>query len=295
MTLILSGSDGLSDVDGSAATPAIRGTDANTGIFFGTDIIGFSEGGVEAMRIDASGNVGLNVTPNAWGSTYKAFQAGTTNVVAGIASQTDNFVLHNFVNAYFDGTNWKYIASQEAGRYELTRNVHKWFNAPSGTAGNTITFTQALTLNANGALALQGASTSATGVGITFPATQSASSDANTLDDYEEGTWTPSVSVSGFTQSVSSTSGIYTKIGNVVTVRMAVNLSSSGRPTSYSEITGIPFTPSTTSVGVFAGGNPGAGIQGGSMYASSGGSLFWYATNGTTDSNSWSCTVTYFV
>ena len=55
MSLILSGSDGLSDVDGSAATPAIRGTDANTGIFFGSDIIGFSEGGVEAMRINASG------------------------------------------------------------------------------------------------------------------------------------------------------------------------------------------------------------------------------------------------
>jgi hypothetical protein len=53
MSLILSGTDGLSDVDGSAATPAIRGTDANTGIFFGTDIIGFSEGGVEAARFNA--------------------------------------------------------------------------------------------------------------------------------------------------------------------------------------------------------------------------------------------------
>jgi hypothetical protein len=59
MSLILSGTDGLSDVDGSAATPAIRGTDANTGIFFGTDIIGFSEGGVEAMRINASGDIGI--------------------------------------------------------------------------------------------------------------------------------------------------------------------------------------------------------------------------------------------
>jgi len=53
MSLILSGTDGLSDVDGTAATPAIRGTDANTGIFFGADIIGFSEGGVEAARINA--------------------------------------------------------------------------------------------------------------------------------------------------------------------------------------------------------------------------------------------------
>jgi hypothetical protein len=53
MTLILSGTDGLSDIDGSAATPAIRGTDANTGIFFGADIIGFAEGGAEVARFNA--------------------------------------------------------------------------------------------------------------------------------------------------------------------------------------------------------------------------------------------------
>jgi hypothetical protein len=53
MTLILSGTNGLSDIDGSAATPAIRGTDANTGIFFGADIIGFAEGGAEVARFNA--------------------------------------------------------------------------------------------------------------------------------------------------------------------------------------------------------------------------------------------------
>jgi hypothetical protein len=60
MSLILSGTDGLSDVDGSAATPAIRGTDANTGMFFpAADTIAFSEGGVESMRIDSAGNLGI--------------------------------------------------------------------------------------------------------------------------------------------------------------------------------------------------------------------------------------------
>ena len=63
MTLILSGTDGLSDVDGSAATPAIRGTDTNTGIFFpAADTIAFSEGGVESMRLDSSGNLLVGTT-----------------------------------------------------------------------------------------------------------------------------------------------------------------------------------------------------------------------------------------
>jgi hypothetical protein len=53
MSLILDGTNGLSDVDGSAGTPAIRGSDTNTGIFFDADIIGFSEGGTECARFNA--------------------------------------------------------------------------------------------------------------------------------------------------------------------------------------------------------------------------------------------------
>jgi hypothetical protein len=78
MSLILSGTDGLSDVDGTAATPAIRGTDANTGIFFGTDIIGFSEGGAECARFDSSGNFGIGGTPS------KKLQVTSSDVTDGI-------------------------------------------------------------------------------------------------------------------------------------------------------------------------------------------------------------------
>jgi hypothetical protein len=60
MSLILSGTDGLSDVDGSASTPAIRGTDTNTGIFFpAADTIAFAEGGAEVARFDSSGRLGI--------------------------------------------------------------------------------------------------------------------------------------------------------------------------------------------------------------------------------------------
>jgi hypothetical protein len=63
MSLILDGTNGLSDVDGSAATPAIRGTDTNTGIFFpAADTIAFSEGGAEVMRLTSAGDVAIGNT-----------------------------------------------------------------------------------------------------------------------------------------------------------------------------------------------------------------------------------------
>jgi len=103
--------------------------------------------------------------------------------------------------------------------------------------------TTALTLTASGILALRNAGTSATGIGITFPATQSASSDANTLDDYEEGTWTPSV---GGTATYSGQVGQYLKIGKFVfaSFDLTINLIGTG---SKSSITGLPFTAGSSS------------------------------------------------
>ena len=92
MTLILSGTDGLSDVDGTAATPALRGTDANTGIFFpAADTIAFSEGGAEVARFDSSGNLGIGTSsPSTYANGFApVLVAGTGNNFATVQGRTD--------------------------------------------------------------------------------------------------------------------------------------------------------------------------------------------------------------
>jgi len=114
-----------------------------------------------------------------------------------------------------------------------------------GTNGVT---TNSGTLISASTIGVGGATPSTSGAGITFPATQSASTDANTLDDYEEGTWTPTVigtSTAG-TASYSTQTGKYTKIGNVVYIQFIVEYSS-GTGTGNLQISGLPFTSSTSS------------------------------------------------
>jgi hypothetical protein len=111
MSLILSGTDGLSDVDGSAATPAIRGTDANTGIFFpAADTIAFSEGGVESMRIDSSGRVGIGITSPSVPLHIQADSSGNSTRVQGRSSDgyADMSLYNNantVNNAFFSSSN----------------------------------------------------------------------------------------------------------------------------------------------------------------------------------------------
>ena len=88
------------------------------------------------------------------------------------------------------------------------------------------------------------ATPSTSGAGITSPATQSASTDANTLDDYEEGTWTLGLTIGGSATGISIANRVatYTKIGRQVTITFGFNLSSKGSNSGNLEINGLPFT-----------------------------------------------------
>jgi hypothetical protein len=89
----------------------------------------------------------------------------------------------------------------------------------------------------------------ASGAGITFPATQNASSNANTLDDYEEGTFTPAFSPSSGTWTSSSSQGFYTKIGNTVVLQMYLTITTVGSGSGFIDVAGLPFTTFNPSVG----------------------------------------------
>ena len=92
----------------------------------------------------------------------------------------------------------------------------------NGTLGATTPSTVvATTVQASTTMGVGGATPSASGSGITFPATQSASSDANTLDDYEEGTWSI-VDQSGAGLTFTVNGNQYTKVGRAVTVNLEI-------------------------------------------------------------------------
>jgi hypothetical protein len=130
---------------GTAAAPALTTTgDTNTGLLFpAADVVGIATGGTERMRLDASGNIGIGVTPQAWSTRALEILGGVA-----ISSVTG---LDFTLNAYYNA-GWLYRSTGAATRYEQASGQHRWYNAPSGTAGNVISFTQAMTLDASGRL-----------------------------------------------------------------------------------------------------------------------------------------------
>jgi hypothetical protein len=215
----------------NASTTAGVVTTADT-----SGVLNIQTAGTTAITIDASQNVGQNGAASAWaGAGRYAYQINDT-VVGYFASKTRGEFTCNY---YYNGSVDSYIQNGYAGLYliDSTTGNHTWYTAPNNTSGAnaTMTTTASMTLNNTGALALRGASTSANGVGITFPATQSASTDANTLDDYEEGTLTTTFSSPvNLTGTPALGKGRYTKVGRLVSIQ--------GEVTGYSITTANTLT-----------------------------------------------------
>jgi hypothetical protein len=116
---------------------------------------------VERMRIDSAGNLGLGVTPSAWASSAAAYSVMQIRNAAfyGISTNIARMSANAFVDA--GGAN-NYISNGFATRHDQVDGEFRWLTAPSGTAGNAITFTQAMTLDASGRL----------GIGKTAPLTK---------------------------------------------------------------------------------------------------------------------------
>ena len=227
---------------GAVGTPSITFTgDLNTGIWSpAADTIAFSKGGAESMRIDSSGRL-LVGTSSARGNfdngtnSFPQFQVENASGVGEIASfvrnQNDiygcvvalgktrgsgvgsNTVVNNgdklgrIVFAGADGSELVYAA-------EITAAVDGTPGANdmpgrlvfSTTGDGAASPTERMRIDSTGLMTLAGP-------GIKFPATQVASTDPNTLDDYEEGTWTPNQGSGLTVVGTFVSSGTYTKIG----------------------------------------------------------------------------------
>jgi hypothetical protein len=115
--------------------------------------LAFGVGTTEMLRLDSSGNLGLGVTPSAWAGqavTYYVAQFGGA-AFYGIGTRFARMSANGYVDGA--GTN-RYIANGFATRHEQSDGNYFWLTAPSGTAGNAISFTQAMTLDASGNLGI---------------------------------------------------------------------------------------------------------------------------------------------
>jgi hypothetical protein len=135
------------------ASTISAGTTTTTSLSFSGDTSGVlqlqTNGTTTAVTIDTSQNVGIAVTPSSgtgWSNGQMEFPSGSN-----IVSQGNNI---SFGQNYYYNSAYKYKTSTAAAYFEISQGTYQWYIAPSGTAGNTITFTQAMTLDTSNNLLL---------------------------------------------------------------------------------------------------------------------------------------------
>jgi hypothetical protein len=230
---------------GSVSAPAITTTgDTNTGIFFpAADTIAFTEGGTESMRIDSSGNVGIgNSIPSSFNVFANRLVVGNGSADQGITIYTGTANTASI--SFADGTAGT-APYQGIIQYEHLNDRLSFYVNYAGNSSPRMLINSAGGIQAVNSISVGNAAPTTSGAGITFPATQSASSDANTLDDYEEGTWTPSITNGVTSPTYSEQTGAYTKIGRFVQFSIKILFSGGTGNGVIVIISGLPFTSSS--------------------------------------------------
>ena len=251
---------------GAVGTPSITFTgDLNTGIWSPTaDTIAFSEGGAEAMRIDSSGRLLVGTSTDSGPFALVEVAVGGQNAAQFgryTSSSTPAYVLltksrsdtkgaHTVVQNNDGMGALSFLGSDgtafvEAARIEAQVDGTPGANDMPGrlvfstTADGASSPTERLRITSTGQVRLAGA-------GITFNGDTAA---ANELDDYEEGTFTPTLAYQtpGTSSITQSNNGQYTKVGNLVYIQLTVALSAFTKGTASGElrITGLPFATKT--------------------------------------------------
>lgn len=263
----LDGQDGLDGIDGLQGPPGpapnfttgsvvFQGTSGslaqdNANFFWAdsTNRLGIGTASPIAP-LTVQGNVSLKAdSMEAWDTNFTVLKVGSTaNFMANSTGSGSNR-LNVTQNAYNDGS-WKYEQNGSASLLQSVGGFTYLYNAASGTADAAISFAQGLAFTPSGDCQVANLLDIASGTAgrIAFPAAQNSSTNVNTLDDYEEGSWTPTITgatgASG--QTYTTQVGIYTKIGQQVLVGFNVVLSALGTITGNVQIGNLPFSSNAT-------------------------------------------------
>jgi len=161
-------------------------------------------GGLGSPSTYGDGAYGFVAYGGSTANTRGHISLGGNNTTADEAMGKIHFFNSNSTNAIYR------VCAIQAIRGADNNSGHLVFQTANSGAPSEV-----FRLSATGAAVLRGGTVDATGVGIAFPSTQVSSSNANTLDDYEEGTWTP-YDVSGAFLTYTGSSGFYIKTGRLV-------------------------------------------------------------------------------
>lgn len=235
-----------SNVGIGAATSGF-GRLAVAGTAVGAGILGMD---TDATRVDIqSYNKPLSI--NRQGNNVNFCEGGGNVGIGAIAFGGFRFAIGNTndtgaaTNGFVIYTNRAVCSLVSNGSVDAAGTTfnYSWANGGQGPFIISYVGGEAVRFNSTGTFVLGGGNTAANGRGIAFPSAQSASTDANTLDDYEEGTWTPVVtSGTGTLTSVTNQLGYYTKIGRVVTAYCYFVITNNGTGASYLIVNGLPFS-----------------------------------------------------